>query len=706
MPLIQYQNCSIDGDLAQAVLDMEQQVGDITSELLTSIAAIPIDLTLIPQGNALLDLEVVNAPNANDAATIATEIGIPQAEPTQQDDEERLELLGLIMIKGILYLADNSGNINAYRRLFFALGANIHQFISIVSSGAPYVVTQTYLNVQQLPTKPSWTLSEVQALYSNPAIEAVYTGGDGASYVVIPTFLGINQGADQVSASSGVPQNQILTQVFWFNQVTQTQQILTELARLGFTGDNLSAALFGERLLTLNPNEAEDSATNAALAVAQAQSQLGLLVSRFATTDAGSIESLRQEAYSSVQTALSNWYLNQLAVREWSTLLIRPQDISDFLSKNTQSDLVYLLTKRLGVSGINFQATQVQIISKMTQTLSINAGSSTVSSLVVNSVDPKVDPQIDQSNKNLINSYSASLQLQNSPIKIAQVTQAQNCLGQPFVTEPDSTASNIPLVGYASFDSPSSILTRNLDFDATFNTDAILAAVSAAATPFPGAITFVVAALTSLLTTIRNAANAVFAALEKQVTTLVAQIEGFLSKFSSFHATPSLNSSVLKCALNLNLAASFPILDELAPFLDLLRRQLQNVLAQINKAIFNLINKLLCMPLNLINSFLGGVQNALPSFCQVNKLTLPPAVEAALLNFNNVCQIQSTTVQAFAKNAIRLSGSIQATPLKLSQFRNSVLCENNSSDNFFKASASQITAGIGTNPLAGAASVL
>lgn len=143
MPIVQLQNCQVEGDLAQSINDMQQQVGEAAQALLQQIAAIDTDTTGIQGINAFLDNLVQNSPPGN--------TGLPPEIPTALDNEQRLEALGLILIDGIIYEADGSGNIEVLRQLFFACGSNVTTFLSLLGQTDPMIVTQTRLLIQQLP---------------------------------------------------------------------------------------------------------------------------------------------------------------------------------------------------------------------------------------------------------------------------------------------------------------------------------------------------------------------------------------------------------------------------------------------------------------------------------------------------------------------------------------------------------------------------
>lgn len=709
MPIIQFKDCAVDGDLAQALSDMQQQIGETTQSILDEIQALPVDLTLIPQGHDIMDQMVLLSPNPLPRATVANNTGIPQSDPTQTDDEYRLEQLGLIMIRGVLYLADKSGNIEGYRRLYFALGADLTLFLSVVESGAAFAVVQTRLQVKPLPSQGSaWTLLAAQTLFNNPAIEAVYVGGDGQSYVVVPEFLALNQAKDQVSRINSIPEEEIFTQVFWFTQISQTPQTVGQLTRMGLSSDELGACLLGERYITFASSTVQGYSTAAGIATAKAVAQLNLLSSRFARVDAASKASLVQEANASIAEARLQWLAYQEGVREWTTLLVRPADITDFLNKNPQADLPYLFTQRQTVTGINFQATASDLISSLNQATNISAGSSTVSSLIVNSQATTIDPTVDQANLAWVQNTCASNQIAGRQVSYEQVITSGLCLNSTLSNPPTATSvtltSATPVAGYASYDSPASLVSRQMNYNISLNTDGILNELSKLADDALLPVKLFLRALIALLTTIKAAIDSVFKSLNALVAPLVAQIEGFMSRFMAFHGTANLNSSVLKCALGLDIALSLPLLDDLAAFLNSLKAKLNNILASIAKVIADILTKLLCIPINFINSFLKQAQSMLPAFCQLNKASLPSDVEALIQQLLNMFQMQSDNFTSFSRDFLRVTAGIKSAPLKLGQFMGSLVCDNPATSSLL--SSMTLTLSAGANPLNAASGIL
>ena len=696
MPTIKLQNCTIEGGLAQAVLDVQSHVSDISKDILDRIAAFNADTSLIDQSTELLNKMLLLAPGKVD--DLNANIGIPEDTPTTADDEERLEELGIILVNGILYMAGGT-NIEAFRRLYLSLGADTDLFLSLLNGSDPLIVVQTYFQVKKLPTKPSWTLAEVRSLYNNQAIEAIYTAGEGDKYVVVPSFLGANISKEQASREANIPQDQIATNVFWLRSVSQTSATITKLNKLGITGGQLSSTLFGVRLSDLQPNSVSSLRNDASVATGRAISQLQLLLDRYLKIDSASKESLRSESLTSIKEAQKMWVSLQENVRFYATIIENPEEMtSTFLNKNTKEDISYLLTQRRTVSGINFSATTDQIATKLTQSLNISAGTTTLSTLMVNRNKVILDTEIDSANGSLVRNFCASDFLSvKRELQYKNVNTAMECLKASLSTVAPVQQKTTPQMGYASYDSPSSIMFRNVNWTATFNTDGIVDAIDKAADSLLDlGIRQVVKAIVVIVRSIRSQINLITTQYRQVIRNFVQKIESFMSKFMAFHGTLNLDSSILKCVVGLDMEVTLPFLDNLLALLDLLVASLKGVIAELVGIISDLLDKILCTPINLLNAFIVEATSFLPDFCQTNKFKLPDDIELLLQELQRYSLLESQTASAFNRDSLRIEITLQSLPGKLEQFKQSLVCDSNANNRFFKAS--KIQAGIPVLP--------
>lgn len=700
MPIVQLKNCTVEGNVAQAFLDMQQHVSEVTQGILSQISG--IQTPSLGQVNQILQQLLVSSPTPLTPDQMAAQIGIPKNQPTVQDGEVRLTPLGIILVNGIMYLADTSGNISAYRRLYFAVGGNLTTFLSIVNGSSPFALIQTYLRVQKLPSTQVYTLTDAQTLYQNQAIEAVYQASDGAQYVVIPTFLALNQSAAQAAQEAGVPSAQVVSQLFWLKAVTQDPATLANLQNLGITNDYLAAALFGANLTDFKPDLLTQNQATVSVQTGQAISQLQLLLSRFAQISTQDRLTYRLEGNKSTLAAQQTLFLQQQIVRFNATILVRPQDISDFLTRNSQADLVYLFSKRLDVTGINFLATTQDIMRKITQALNVPAGSTTISSLQVNNPAPTILSTIDNSNGSLIRNYCANLLLTiPATVLYGDISNAVACLQQSLQSAPVVGPSPVPTVGYQSWDSPATTITQQVNFGQTLNQDGLIAAIEKDFTGLSFVLTAIIAIIVAVIKFTQTSIDLIFNTFKQVVGSFVSQLQGTVSQFNSNFGTASLDLSILKCmatvpTLGVNLDG---LLANLTNAVDAIQQQLLAALGAVSKAIGDMIAQLLCFIPNLLNNFITGIPNPIPSICQVNKITLPQNITDALNQLRAGFVLQGAAASAYTRDTLKLTAFVQAMPNKLKQFQDNLACESPALDSFTNASKALLGLGTLPNPI-------
>lgn len=692
MPIVKLKSCLAEGDLAEAILDMQQQLGDIYQEVVTAVNDLAPDLSLLEQGNLILDQETAQAPNP--LGDFTQDAGLPPIGMDALADEERLELVGVILINGILYLAGSDQNISNFRRLYFALGADINKFLEVVNSEDPFVAVQTYIRIQKLPTQATaWTVQGAQELFQNPAIEAVYRAGDSEYYCLIPQFLAVNQPALQVAQLNNVPINQVVTQVFWLRSTETSSATINQLNNLGIVGDQRAAVLANERLIEVRPSLFSSTEANLSIFTQKALSLTQLLDSRWGQIDDSAKNIFRQDIHSAAATANQYAYDLQNVVRFWPALIADPAEIQKFLVRNTPADLEYLFSKRRTVVSINFNATEDQILSAVRQTLSIQAGSTTLSAIQNNRTVPNLDPQIDQANLRLIQNTCGVTASSKIPIQYPDLQRTWGCLNQSIQAPTEPTPRTVPLAGYESYDSPASGLFRNANIFLSLGLDDKLRQlenlVSEAAQP----IRVVVQAVALLFNEAKKVIDRLFGQVRQKMNVYTAQIESFMSRYMALQGTVGVDASILRCAFGYDLRADLPILQTLRNFIEDFERKIRNELAKFTQAISTLINKALCAPINLANGFLGGLESNLPNFCQAYKVKFPADIETMMIQIRDTFQFQSEIARSYQRDLFRVQATLQGSPGRLDQYRESLVCESNANSRFFKNAKSELGTG-------------
>lgn len=697
--------CSTESSLAQLAQSVLDQAALVRDQILTQVQAVSTDdlQVSLDQMNALYDQAIAPAQNS----AIATQVGLPPAQPTQSQDEARLEPLGLVLINGILWAKGNDSNIENFRHLFFAVGSDVGLFLQLVHWTDNLVVVQTKLTVQALPTsQANWTVEQARSALQNDAIEAVYPAGDGTTYVVVPTFLAVNKSAEQAAFEANIPESQIITQVFWLNSVDTTSARVNQLIALGLNPDEQSSVLTDQSVLSVAPTEVETNRVASDQTIATALSQMQLLNTRFSTTDAASKISLRSEILQSVTADQAILFEIERQVRFNPILISRPADMDDFLTLNTTADLPYMFASRRSVTSINFQIARNDLLNLITQAANIPAGSNTVSSILSNNPVATLDPDINQTNMALILNACSSNSLQKpGDLRYSDLQVSYLCLSSIQIRPDSTTISNTPVIGYAGYDSPSSTIFRQANLDATLGISALFAEIVNLAAPVSAVVAAAINVLVAMLKQLQAAINSVLAPLIAKTQTLVSQAEAFMSRHMSYFGTNTVANSILNCAIP-SLSLSLPLLDALVPFLLGLQKQLKSFINQIAQIVSDFLSKLLCLPINFLNDLLKSSTSNLPLICTVDTFKLPQNLEDALSSLRNSFQVENSCYTNFGRNLLRLNATVTVLPAKVTNFQQSIACQQTPlNSQFTSAFRNDIDVSVGTGSLTASSAV-
>jgi len=706
---IRLTGCSTEGDLAGLAQSLLDQASIVRDDILSQISLLDPSSVSATISTLTSQYDTLIAPASN--TDISTQIGLPTTQPGQQEEEERLQPLGLVMVRGILYAANGSGNIDRLRKLFFAVGSNIPLFTQLVNSTENLVVVQTRITVRSLPTSQiSWTLAEARAVYQNDAIEQIYQAGDGVWYVIVPQFLAVNRSSVQVAFELQIPRNEIVTQVFWLRQVETNSARVNQLDNLGLDGVERSSILTDQPVKDVSPSSVELARTQSDLFVAKARQQIELFNSRFSTSTDQVKTTFRNEILLSVNEGRDSLYEVARRVRFSPTLIERPEDVNTFLVKNSSADLPYLFASRRSVSGINFQATTEELGDLIRTAAQIPSGSNTVSSILAltNQSAITLDLDINQTNLAMVLNQCARTKLQKTVgFKYVDLQTAYQCLSSIQIRPGARTIQTTPVVGYPASDSPASILFRRADLSVSLEVDNIFDRIVALADAVSAAVGSAIRVLISLLKSLRQEVNRVLSPLIEKVREEVAKIEAYLSRHASYFGTATVDSSILRCVLNLDLNATLPFFNDIAPFLETLQRTLRSLIAQIASIMQNFLNRLICLPITFLNDLLRGATSNLPNICKLDTFKLPEQLESALLELRDAFQVENVVYVNFSRNLLRLQASVTSLPAKVEAFRENIACNQTPlNSRFMTVFRKDVDLSIGTNPLGALANQL
>jgi hypothetical protein len=696
---LQLNNCSNESEIEQLAQGVLEEASRLRDEFLASIVAIdPTDgLDTIAEGNDLYDGGI--APSDND--NLAGQIGLPTAEPSELEEEARLEPLGLILVKGIIYARGLTNNIEVFRKLFFALGSNVERFLEAVRSTEPVVVVQTSLQLRKLPPRSTaWTVQDARLTFQNDAIEAVYQMADGSYYCVVPFYLGFNKSKAQVAQEFSVPIAQVVSQVFWLREVQTQAHLINRLVDFGITSNELSSILTEQPLKTTRPSLLESQRNDFDSSVRRTLDQIEFLNARWSQYGANDIQNFRTEIQTSLEGSLATVLALQATVRFSPLVIDRPEDIDSFLELNRPEHLTYLFAEKRTVRSIDFLISTDDLLERVRSASNIPSGSNTVSSILSNQVE-QIDLDIDQTNKAWAANGCATTGVSKiGVLRWMDLQTSYQCLSSVPIRPTVREISVVPVIGYASYDAPASIMFRRADLAVTFKLDNIFQKIIDLAAPISEEVARAVRAFVEMLKSLRRGVDQIILPLLAKVRALTSQVEAFLSRHLSYFGTATLDSSILKCALGLDLRLDTPFIRDLEPFLISLQNKIRALLSQISDIVQDFLARFLCWGPNLLNDLLKGPKSFLPPFCRLDTFQLPQDLQNAMFELQQFYTVENANFANFSRNLLTVQAAVTAAPAKLEQFKEDLVCNQTPLNNrMMQVFRKDLNVSLGTNPI-------
>ena len=149
-----------------------------------------------------------------------------------------------------------------------------------------------------------------------------------------------------------------------------------------------------------------------------------------------------------------------------------------------------------------------------------------------------------------------------------------------------------------------------------------------------------------------------------------ALIDAMLSQVNSLIGGGSYDSSMLRCAINFNLGISGlgPLLAILTNLLCALSTLITNFLNTFTTWIVDLINKVLCLPLGLINAYLGQINASIPAVCQLPNLDLGVRITQALSNLQTIGTSKNAIAVSLGNDIFSVRMIVNGLPERMAQF--------------------------------------
>lgn len=707
--------CQFANNLESSTLNLLQEIGDRMAENINLLKEVEntitdeLNNTLSQADQALEELFTFGDRQGElkSGEDLERIFGLPKAEGTQTDDESFLLSLGIIMFDGVIYLPGSASptgtdvnNVEMLRRLYFALGRDLNKVNQYINDKAETFVQNrinlTVVNPKDSISQTMFTLSEIKQAYnaSYLTVDDVVTLENSRQLVLLPyNLLDVNKSITVVKNAFSLTQNTKLS-FFHKNAVNTDASAYNRYTAYGLAGEYLNAVYSGADYKLLTGNNIQSNITNNQNLATQVFNSNLSLINRFEVLTAQSIASYQARLTDELDALLNNHYtvINDYL---FDVNVINKVNILDLLrSKHNDSKIVELLEIRTDIQGLYFEATREEILTYIKRNMGTQPGSTKASNKVVNatSTDPFQKKVLLSMYGSLIDAKNVlvnrgitknSLQVINSYLNSYIISNAAG----------STTSNNIPLKGQPIMTTPSSVMATYYNPATTLNMPGAITDVSAASSSliniYPPAVAAALSRVLNIVTDVfsnaMNASNIILGFARNAILPFKKKLDAFFSKYLSMTGSGVFETSLLKCAINFDIGLTTDILDQLLSLLDNLGVLVSRFLSTMANWLSNLVEKILCYPIQLIDSLLGQVTANLPSICQTPGLSLGVDVETALRGLRSIADSQYSTFKQLSGDIIKYRAFVSTAPEKISQFKAGASCKSPSMGSFVNA---------------------
>jgi hypothetical protein len=731
--------CKFPHDLNYAIKLLDDDLGNRFLEnqqlLAEAEAVLPGLDELIDEGTNILDeLMTKNGSGSQTSSSLTNtkdvtkQYGLLPDKPTTEEQEKFLFNAGIILIDGVWYLAGtksddfrDSVNIETLRRLYFALGKDLKKTEDVLKNSVKTVFISDKMDILQLPKKGlvngnivKYSLEDIQKDFKQDQLtdkDIAYTA-DGRTLVLTKSFVAIDKSISVVINNSKIPYYRHITNVFHLNGVDNSTSAINRYKDLGYKDVKLNSILDGVDFAKNNTLYLSTSLTKLKEQASKIISILDFIEKRMSAPNYERKYAYGlTEFYDQINLALQQLINDHESFLTLILFLVSnylKKDILDLLrQKHSDEKIKYLLEKRQEVTGIYFNPPDDVFMAHISKAITAAAPNSTsISNQFINNFFSSMTVSNPYDQKKLLDMYAKLIDAKTAnegSQDIASVKATKQALYDYIGIDPVAATSptNI-LQGQPSAATPSTVATGGFDVPRTmdFSTreknakDSFKDLYNIYPEEVAGPLIDVLDSVVSLFTKACVGIDTIISSADKTLLAMKKRLDAWLSKQNGLTGQGDYSSSLLKCSINWDIGVSLPLLDKLYDFLMRFVGKVIELLSKIQKWISNILTKLICMPSNILNSFLNNLQQALPSACKIPRFDLGDKINASLSAMMNVCTTKGITLKAFEKDIAKLKVSVSAAPDRLGQFKSGALCDSSATSNFMNAAILNVNVGI------------
>jgi len=658
---------------------------------------------------------------------VANQYGLLPDNATKEQQEKFVSNADVILVDSIVYIdgkkSDNikdAANIENLRRLYLALGKDLAKTQDALKNSTQTIVAMDKLNLVVVPYKDTVTpypLAQIEVLLNQKQItnqDAAVTS-DKRTVVLLKPFLSRDKSKAETMATNNIPSYQIISNAFHLNDVDNSSTAISRYTSFGFLGDELDAIINGTDLINSNILWFSNTVSHLHANAYSLINIIDFILQRIAgnvdpnnpiITTPEQIDETYQSLKRGVDALIVSHqeFISRSLFRVTSNL--RSDIIDKLREKHTDEMIQNILERRTDIIGVYFDPPDDLFLNHISRTMSAAPpGSTYISNQAINgnTTPPVMDQQMQLSMYADLLDAKAALEKERNKFNLET---AKRALAFYIVKDPIAKtvgAIGDILQGQPSAASPASILTPNFDIGSTMDIEKrkknIYGSFSDLNDIYPqsvvGPLTDVINAAVALFDKAFKGIDRIIEQAQKTLFAMKKKLDSWLSKHMSLTGQGEFETSLLKCAVNWDIGVSTDILDRIFNFLMKALGQIISFIVKLKNWITDIITKILCLPVNLLNAFIGKLQQALPSACRLPKFDLGDKLNTSLKALMAVSTTRGVVLQSFDKDLAKLKMSVSAAPDRLGQFRDSALCESGATSNFMNASVLNVNAGLG-----------
>lgn len=694
----------IQRDLTQALSD---SAFSITEDIELLESDLPAADGLLDQGNETLQRLIDLGDNdiITNLGDISRLTGVDSESSQIRDEELILRVIGAVLINGVLFKAGENNNIEVLRRVYQSSDRDLELTEQIYKSRKRNSFLEKVVVQKLAPTTPDQkpSINEIQERLQLPWIieSQVSYLSDNTALVAYKIPIATNRPIRHATSTANIPREEVTSSIFHYSEVLSSTAAINHWINLGYNSEINSILNSIDPITSRNNTDQVASEINSL--VSSVVGEIDYVLTRVSDTS----EERKNQYSNKINTKInliSNKLKELLSIAFFNINTIEESDTLELLKRRlTEDEIVYLLEKRLDVTSIDFDATSEELAELAELANDFRAGDTSISSNFINNPEFDVKQEAITSILGRFNSLEEARE-KLKKFESVNLSEAKEELVTISNYSLPSFVSPSPSRGYPNLASPSTILAQRANNDRSFEINLKIGALDDALESLQdtldnivfGPLAAFVGVIRESVVSANNLVNQLRERLKNLIYPLKRKADAFYARYLSLIGQGTLNSSLLKCAVDFDIGLGSSILDDLLAIIDALADEMLNIIDRFRRIISDILENIICMPGRLIDKLLSEADSYLPDFCQAAiPLEIGEELERALADLKGSTQFRSVNYEAVRGDLISYRAVINTASDRLQQFRRSASCQSELVDQAFNRTIIGIRGAIG-----------